>query len=185
MPAGDVSEFDRILDGCIAENRVHQNALYRIYYPYGMSIAIRYVDSEQEAISVLNDAFLKAFTNIKRFDRQKSFKPWFRRIVINAAINFLRQQKRFSREAGYDDSLIHPTTENILSRIHYKELIAMVQSLSSSYRTVFNLYVIDGFKHKEIAEKMGISEGTSKSNLTRAKAKLKEMIAKELNTRHV
>lgn len=178
-------EFRQIILGCRKHKRDSQNALYRLYYPYGMSIGIRYVDSETEAISVVNDGFLKVFRHIKRYDLAQPFKPWFRKILVNTAINHLKKQQKFKLEVSMENAKEVPTREEILSRIGYQELMAMIQSLSLAYRTVFNLYVIDGFKHEEIAEKLGISVSTSKSNLTRARAKLKELLEKKLNNPYV
>lgn len=178
-------DFQQIIQGCCKRDRSMQNALYRLFYAYGMSICIRYVENEPEAISVLNDGFLRVFRNIKKYDSAQPFKPWFRRIVINAAIDYVKSQKKFKMEMSMEEAKNMPTREDILSRINYKELMAMVQSLSAAYRTVFNMYVIDGFKHEEIAEILGISVGTSKSNLMRARAKLQELLNNKLDGRYV
>ncbi len=179
------TDFNQIIQGCCKRDRSSQNALYRLFYPYGMSICIRYVDSEAEAISVVNDGFLKVFRNIKKFNLEQPFKPWFRKIVVNTAINHVKKQKKFKMEISMEEAKNIPAGEDILSHIGYKELMAMVQSLSASYRTVFNMYVIDGFKHLEIAEKLGISVSTSKSNLTRARAKLQELVTAKLDNPYV
>ncbi|MCB0630820.1 MAG: RNA polymerase sigma factor [Saprospiraceae bacterium] len=179
------AEFQQIIQGCRRQDRSSQNALYRLFYPYGMSICIRYTGSESEAISMLNDGFLKVFRHIKQYDTQQPFKPWFRRIVINTAINQIKKDKKFKMEVRMEEAKHLPSEEDILSRIGYKELMEMVQSLSAAYRTVFNMYVIDGFKHQEIADSLGISIATSKSNLVRARARLKEMLAVKLSDPHV
>jgi len=141
-----------------------------------MSICIRYVNSESEALIVLNEGFLKIFQNIKKYDLEKSFKPWFRKIVVNTALSHLKRQKKYNMEVNIDKAANVPTNEDILSKISYKELTAMIQTLSSAYRTVFNMYVIDGFKHEEIAKQLGITVSTSKSNLARARVKLKDLV---------
>lgn len=179
------TEFGQIIQGCRQQDRSSQNALYRLFYPYGMSICIRYAGSEAEAISMLNDGFLKVFRHIKKFDTEQPFKPWFRKIVINTAINQIKKDKRFKKEVGMDEARHLPASEDILSRIGYKELMEMVQSLSTAYRTVFNMYVIDGFKHQEIADSLGISVATSKSNLVRARTKLKDMLTAKLDNPYV
>ena len=145
-----------------------------------MSICIRYVSEKEEAQAILNDGFLKVFLNIKRFDKAQPFKPWLRRILINTALNHIKKQQKFKMEVGMEEANQIPGREEILSRLSYQEIIGMVQELSTAYRTVFNLYVIDGFKHEEIAKKLGISVGTSKSNLTRARAKLKELVSQKM-----
>ncbi len=179
------TEFLQIIQGCRKQARSSQNAMYRLYYGYGMSICIRYVKSEFDARSVLNEGFLKVFRNINKYDIEHPFKPWFRRILVNTAINYLKKQRKFKMEISLEEANNHATREDILSRISYKELMEMVQSLSTAYRTVFNMYVIDGFKHEEIAKLLGISISTSKSNLTRARAKLQQLITNKLGSPYV
>ena len=184
MPSETASDLLPIILGCRKRQRSSQHELYKRFYAYGMSITIRYADSEDEAIQVLNDSFMKVFRHIKKYHTEKPFKPWFRQIVVNTAINHIRKQEKFKREVQMDEAKNISTGEDILSRISYQELMGMVQSLTSAYRTVFNMYVIDGFKHEEIAEALGISVGTSKSNLSKARNKLREMIQKNINTRY-
>ncbi|MEZ4688599.1 MAG: RNA polymerase sigma factor [Bacteroidia bacterium] len=174
-----------IIKGCRKGNRNSQNLLYRAFYAYGMSICIRYANSENEAISILNDGFLKVFKHIKKYDPERSFKPWFRQIVVNTAINHVTRQKKFRREVNMEEANKIPSGEDILSMISYRELMEVVQSLSLVYRTVFNMYVIDGFKHEEIAQKLGISESTSKSNLSRARKRLQFLISQKLGQHYV
>lgn len=172
-------KFDQVIKGCRQQKRNSQNRLYRLFYAYGMSICIRYVDSEDVAISLLNEGFLKVFRNIKKYNPDKPFKPWFRKILVNTAINHIKKEKKFKLEVEMDEAKNVPQKEDALSQIAYKELIILVKSLSTAYRTVFNLYVIDGFKHHEISDKLGISVATSKSNLSRARAKLRELLHEE------
>jgi RNA polymerase sigma-70 factor (ECF subfamily) len=168
------------MDGCREKRRNSQKQLYEHYYAYGMSVSLRYTRNEQDAIEVLNDCFLKVFKHIKTFDTDKPFKPWFRRILINTALNHIKKNERIKLQDTMDNNMNLFSAEDIISRINYEELIEMVQNLSAAYKTVFNLYVIDGFKHEEIANMLGISVGTSKSNLFKAKAKLKEQITNTL-----
>ena len=177
-------EFEQILAGCRQRDRRCQQLLYQQYYAYGMGVCFRYVESEQEAISVLNEGFLKVFLNIKKFNSALPFKPWFRKILVNTAINYIKRQNKFKMEVSMETARQVPDREEILSRISYRELMEVVQSLSTAYRTVFNMYVIDGFKHEEIAKQLGITVSTSKSNLTRARARLQELIINKLNTRY-
>jgi RNA polymerase sigma-70 factor (ECF subfamily) len=175
------ADIEQILAGCCQQERSSQHALYRLYYAYGMSVCIRYADNEQEAVSILNEGFLKVFQNIKKFDQKLPFKPWFRTILVNTAINHIKKHQKFKMEVNMEEARQVPDREDILSRISYRELMAIVQSLSHAYRTVFNMYVIDGFKHEEIAQHLGITVSTSKSNLTRARARLQELVMKKLN----
>ena len=172
--------LEKIIDGCMKWHRDSQRLLYKEFYSYGMSITFRYVKNESDAETVVNDTFLKVFNNIKKFDRNQAFKPWFRRILVNTSINYLKKHNRLAYSADLLEVQNMADKETILSNISYKELIKMVNSLSQAYSTVFNMFVIDGFKHDEIAEKLGISVGTSKSNLSKARAKLKVLIEQQL-----
>ncbi len=145
-----------------------------------MSITLRYADSREQAAEILNDAFMKVFTNIGKYDMDRPFKPWLRRIIVNTAINHYHkhanEQKMVDLELAEDKA---SKQQNVLSGISYDEIIDMVQQLSPAYRTVFNLYVIEGFKHKEIADMLGIAVGTSKSNLSKAKKNLQSIVEKK------
>lgn len=182
MSLNNETKFQQIIQGCCQRHRSSQNDLYRLFYPYGMSICMRYVNNESEAISIVNDGFLKVFRNVKKYDLEKPFKPWFRKILVNTAINQIKKQKKFKMEVSMDEAKNISTREDALSRIGYQELMVMVQSLSLAYRTVFNMYVIDGFKHQEIADKLGITVSTSKSNLTRARAKLQTLVSAKIQS---
>lgn len=133
-----------------------------------MSICLRYSDDREEAAELLNEAFMKIFTNLKKFDLTKPFIPWLRKILINTCINNFRRKKiELTSELENDHG--HQASDDILSGISYREILDMIRKLSPAYRAVFNLYVIEGYKHEEIAELLNISVGTSKSNLAKAK----------------
>lgn len=172
--------LETIIAGCIKWDRRSQRQLYKIFYPYGMSIAIRYMKDEAEAELVVNDSFLKVYNKIESYNRHQDFKPWFRKILVNTSINHLKKNKKLVMKTNLSEIEHLADRENILSSLSYKDLVNMVQSLSHAYSTVFNMYVIDGFKHEEIAQKLGISVGTSKSNLSKARAKLKTLIEEQL-----
>lgn len=173
--------FNKTIKGCRKRDRESQRELYEMFYGYGMSITLRYADSREEAVTILNDSFMKVFDNIRKYDTGRPFKPWLRKIIVNTAINHFHRSKKIR------DRIKHETAEEeiadremILSGISYLEIVSMVQQLTPAYRTVFNLYVIEGYKHREIAEKLGISEGTSKSNLAKAKQNLRVILEKNL-----
>lgn len=152
-----------------------------MYYAYGMSITLRYTDTRNQGAQILNDAFLKVFENIKSYDPKRPFKPWFRRIVVNTAINYYHKTKREkSRNLVEFSEEMSPENEQIISGISFNELIELVQQLSPVYKMVFNLHVIEGFTHEEIAEKLDIAVGTSKSNLFKAKKNLRALLEKSL-----
>ncbi len=175
------SLFDEILKGCRKRQRKSQKELYKMFYAYGMSITLRYSRSENEAISILNDAFMKVFDNIKSFDSNRPFKPWLRRIIINTAINqYHKNSSQFHQLVTIENGQEFKNEEMITSNITYKEIIRLIQNLPPAYRTVFNLFVIEGYKHKEIAGILGITTGTSKSNLFKAKKLLQKNLEKIL-----
>jgi len=173
-------EIRNVLMGCAQRKRSSQKALYERFYPYAMSISVRYIKDQQLAEQAVNDSYMKVFKNINKFDFNKPFKPWFRQILVNTSIDYLNKKNKLKMDTEISEANQIPDREDILSSISYKELISLVHSLSDAYRTIFNMYVIDGFKHKEIASKLGISIGTSKSNLNKARKKLKVMIAEHL-----
>ena len=141
-----------------------------------MSICLRYADNRDEASLILNDGFMKIFSFLKQFDLTRPLKPWLRKIMVNTSINHYKEKQRMiqSEEIGQGEN--ESETENIISGISYQEIIGMLQKLSPAYRTVFNLYVIEGYKHEEIAKMLGITVGTSKSNLFKAKDQLKKIL---------
>ena len=156
-----------------------------MFYGYGMSICLRYTDTRDEAAEVLNDGFMKIFQNIKKFELNRPFKPWLRKIMVNTSINFYHKKQREIQAEELDVARRKSDGETILSTINYKEIVGMLRQLPPSYRTAFNLYVIEGYKHEEIAELLGISIGTSKSNLFKAKEQLKRILNNYFETEDV
>ena len=173
--------INEIIKGCRKRQRDSQEELYKMFYAYGMSITLRYADSRDQAAAILNDAFMKVFTNIGKYDASRDFKPWLRKIIVNTAINHFHKNKVKWEWVELDTNRhFMENSESIISGISYKEIIEMVRELSPAYRTVFNLHVIEGFKHKEIAKMLDISVGTSKSNLYKAKQNLRDILEKNL-----
>ncbi len=165
-----------LLDGCLRGDRKCQELLYQQFYGYAMSICMRYARSRDEALEILNDGFLKVFTRTARYDPERSFKGWLRRILINTALDHYRQQVKHYYHEDTAEAVAAPVEASAISEMSHAELIGLIARLSPAYRLVFNLYVIDGFTHEEIAQQLGISAGTSKSNLARARMHLKEMV---------
>jgi RNA polymerase sigma factor (sigma-70 family) len=171
-------EAELLLSGCLKGDREAQRKLYKLFFGYAMSICLRYSKDAEEAREVLNDGFLKVFTKLDHYDPQRSLKGWIRRIMINTALdNYRHNLKHYYL---LDIKTAEPAAEpfDVLQQINYDYLVRLVQKLSPAYRTVFSLHVIDGHTHEEIAEMLGISIGTSKSNLSKARAHLKEAIEK-------
>jgi len=169
------------IQGCVREDRSAQKELYGHFYALAMGICLRYANNKIDAASILNDGFYKVFLHIKRYDATKPFNAWISRIMTNAAIDFYRANLRFMNS---EDILEHEYLQSdhfIYDTLNYQDLLKMVQSLSPAYRTVFNLYAIEGYTHEEIAQMLNISIGASKSNLFKARGKLMEMLRVTLN----
>jgi RNA polymerase sigma-70 factor (ECF subfamily) len=166
----------KLIQGCIRGERVSQKLLYEEFFGYALSICIRYCKSKDEAYEILNDGFLKVFTKINMYDADKPFKFWLRRIMINTSLDHYRRNLKFYNHQDLDELNNVSVNASIIQDLAYEEIIDKIQMLPPSYRMVFNLSVIDGYKHEEIAEKLGISVGTSKSHLFKAREKLKVML---------
>ena len=164
-----------LVKGCLENDRKSQRNLYQDFYGYGLSICLRYSENRDEAVELLNEAFMKVFKNLKKFDLSKPFKPWLRTILINTCINNFRK-KKLDFNTGLEEADNQAVAENILSGISYQEILDMIRKLSPAYRAVFNLHVIEGYKHDEIAEMLNISVGASKSNLFKAKKHLRVIL---------
>ncbi len=176
----DISE---IIKGCILWNSAAQEELYKLYSKKMYWTCLYYSKDQTEAEDVLQEGFVKVFNNIKQFDNKGSFEGWMKRIMINTALERHRKKKFLYTvediseyesnidENKYDDN-------NISSQISEQELLKMIQELTPQYRMVFNLYAVEGYSHAEIADKLNISEGTSKSNLARARQILQEKVKK-------
>lgn len=167
---------DRLLQGCLEQNRSSQKALYRQYFGYSMSICLRYSPNREEAVEIVNDGFMKVFTRIGTYDPKRSFKSWLGKIMVNTAIDHYRANHKHFHHDGLESALDRESPVSVIDKISYDELISLVQQLPASYRTVFNLHVVDGYKHEEIAEMLSVSVGTSKSNLFKARELLKTKI---------
>jgi RNA polymerase sigma factor (sigma-70 family) len=137
---------------------------------------MRYADNRDEAAEILNDGFMKIFNNLTKFDFSRPFAPWLKKILVNTAINHYHQKERIIQTQELESLQHESDSEKILSGISYDEVVALLQKLSPAYRTVFNLHVMEGYSHEEIAEMLNISAGTSKSNLFKAKQQLKKML---------
>lgn len=166
-----------VIEGCRKGEERSQMELYRQYYSYGMGICLRYARKRELAVEMLNDGFLKVFTKIKQYDPEQAFRPWLRKILVNAAIDHYRKYHR-----DQDDELptVRPSGTSYneaLDNLAFEDLLEIMQALPPGYRMVFNLYVVEGLTHPEIAKRLKISVGTSKSNLSKARLKIKELLS--------
>ncbi|NQX40904.1 RNA polymerase sigma-70 factor, ECF subfamily [Pedobacter steynii] len=169
--------MQEIIKGCIRKDRSSQYLLYKELYSYCMGICKRYAVNDADAAEVLNNAFLKAFNHIEKYDPSKPFKAWMAKITANTAIDHYRMKLRFSDHDDINEHVHIGQGAAVYDQLAYDDLLSLIQTLSPAYRIVFNLYAIDGYSHEEIAETLNISTGTSKSNLFRARQKLQEMLA--------
>lgn len=164
-----------LVEGCQAGNAAAQQALYHRYHRKMYGVCLRYTSDRDDAQDVLQEGFIKVFSKIGNFAGRGSLEGWIRRIMVHQAIEHYRKRSRYFMvdiDEAYDVGLA-PSTLEALSR---EEILALVQSLPPGYRTVFNLYVVEGYSHEEIGELLNIAAGTSKSQLSRAKSLLREMI---------
>lgn len=151
--------------------------------PKMFGVCLRYSKSRGEAEEILQEGFIRVFEFIHQYNFAGSFEGWVRKIMVNCALQKYRSKKQMHAVVNIDSTSVEPiSNEEILSRIGTKELLQMVQQLSPGYRMVFNLYVFEGMKHREIAEHLGISEGTSKSNLSDARAFLQKAVHKSIRS---
>ncbi|UFH54854.1 RNA polymerase sigma factor [Spirosoma sp. KNUC1025] len=180
--APNIPALTDLLAGCLRNQRQSQELLYRQFYGYAMSICLRYVPTREGALEVLNDGFLKVFTRLDQYDPAQPFKGWLRRILINTAVDHYRQEVRhhYHEDIEQAEKTIVSESVDAFSQLAHEDLLALIQRLSPAYRMVFNLYVIDGFTHEEIAGQLGISIGASKSNLARARENLR-LLLKQIN----
>tara|TARA_Y100001934_G_C12338255_1_gene768734 strand:+ start:726 stop:1277 length:552 start_codon:yes stop_codon:yes gene_type:complete len=169
-----------LLEGCIRGERKAQYELYKLCYGILMAVCFRYERNKEDAEFLLNKAFLKILNNLESYSSSVPFEAWIRRITINTAIDEYRKSQRskvdYVEEPMQLASLSEMDYNEAEKRFDAEELLALVQKLPPVSQKVFNLYIIDGYNHKEIAEKLGMSEGTSKWHLSSARKKLQEMM---------
>ncbi len=172
------TKLNQIIEGCRRRDRVSQHALYELYYSFALSVGRRYVATTDAGREVVNDAFFRVFTKIENYDSAQPFQAWLRKVVVYSAIDHFRKYQRSNlplddlelAEQAADDG------HDVLDWLSSDELLAHVQQLPPSYRLAINMFAIEGYEHHEIAGMLGISVGASKSNLFKARAKLKEIM---------
>ena len=176
----NTSRLNVIIEGCRRQDRALQKELYQLFYQYTLSVCLNYSGKIEEAREVVNDVFLKVFDKIDQYNPSQPFKPWLNRIAVYTAIDYYR--KHIKNELPTADlSLIPdiPDSLEIFAKISAEELRSLVQQLSPACRAAINLYAIEGYDHSEIASMLGISVGTSKSNLFKARDKLRVLIQEQ------
>lgn len=164
-----------LIKGCIEGDRRMQKELYDRFSPKMYAVCLRYMGNADDAQDILQEGFIKIYKNLERFRGDGSFEGWVRRIFVNTAIEQIRK-KKMDLSLTEKEETIEYKSVSAVDNINEKDLLKIVSGLSPGYRSVFNMYVVEGFSHKEIGELLGISEGTSKSQLARARMILQERI---------
>lgn len=177
-----------LVDSCIAGNRKSQEVLYKTFYGKMLVVCMRYSRNKEEAQDILHDGLIKVFMKLKSYEHKGSFEGWIRRIIVNVAIDYVRTRKDFYIKEDQEfliDDLVddNDSSQEVekIRRMRAETIIELMQKLSPAYRMVFNLFAVENMQHKEIAETLNISIGTSKSNLAKAKVKLKELVEQHRN----
>lgn len=175
-----MTEFE-LIEACKMHDRKAQQLFFDRYSPFLFGVCKRYVRNREDAEEVLGEAFYKVLTNIHFFKNEGSFEGWMRRITVNEALMFLRKQHNFNLTVEFDPNLdAEMDTPTAVDELAAKDILILLDALPTGYRTVFNLYAVEGYKHREIADTLGISINTSKSQLILAKKRLQELL-EEMN----
>ena len=165
-----------MLAGCIRNNAAAQEALYNRFSPRMLGVCYRFAKNREDAEDMLQEGFIKVFRKMDSYRGDGSFEGWMRRIFVNTAIEHFRRKRYLMPVTEREENTIEGKYNSVLDDLGAKDILALVQELSPGYRTVFNMYVVEGYTHREIADMLGISEGTSKSQLSRAKVILQDMV---------
>ena len=167
-----------VLEGCLKNDRRAQESLYKQFYGSMMAICMRYTRNEEDALEVLHNGFLKVFKHLATYDAAKaSLYTWIKTIMVNSAIDFIRSKQKFRNQVELKETHEGGSIDNeAIQRIGAGELLRLVQQLPTATQTVFNLYIIEGYNHREIGSILGISDGTSKWHLSEARRLLKKLL---------
>jgi RNA polymerase sigma-70 factor (ECF subfamily) len=175
--ANNIQDYSEIIEGCKNNTRKFQEKLYQSFCGKMFAVCMRYAHSHHDAEDIMQEGFIKVFKNIAQYRGEGSFEGWIRRIFVHTAIELYRKNSKMFPIVELTPTRVVPNVDaTAIDTMSLNELLKMVQNLSAGYRTVFNLYAIEGFTHKEIGDMLGISEGTSKSQMSRARLLLQKMI---------
>ena len=170
------SEND-LIQGCLKGDRSAQKCLYELYSSKMYALAYRYARDPMDSEDILVTSFTKVFDKIGQFKQEGSFEGWIRRIVVNEALTHIRKSRSMYLETDLEEADREPDYSQLADHLEEEDLMNMIKELPTGYRIVFNMYALDGYSHKEIADHLGISENTSKSQLSRARTYLQKMLA--------
>ncbi|MCB0772788.1 MAG: sigma-70 family RNA polymerase sigma factor [Flavobacteriales bacterium] len=176
---------EQMVAGCLSGDRIAQKALYQAYARKMMSICMRYAPNREQAQDILQDGFVKVFQKMDHYRGEGPLGGWIARTMVNTALDHLRRNKPFEHSQDLTEAEhLHAVDERSIGAMSADEILALIQQLPSGYRTVFNLFAVEGYPHKEIGEMLGISENTSKSQFMKARAYLRKLLPKETVEMH-
>lgn len=165
-----------LIEACVARERWAQQKLYQEYYSKMMGVCMRYANNDDDALDILHEGFIKVFKHVASYQPGTSLTAWIRRIMVNTAIDYYRKTIRRRTEDIETAYNLSSSDADAISQCSEKDILAAVKKLTPAYRAVFNMYVIEGFSHKEIADQLEITESTSRSNLVKARLKLQAIL---------
>lgn len=183
MAVQNQTDLSEVIRGCCENKSRAQSILYKELYGLAMNTAMRYSRDEDDAANIVTAGFVKMFRNIKSFDAGKgSIHGWLKKIIINEALDFLKVRQKFSRYEEVEESAVAIADSGMTEKLGAEELLELTRMLPLTTQTVFNMYVLEGFTHREIASILGISDGTSKWHLNQARKLLQQEIINLSNT---
>lgn len=180
-PSNQIFLETDLIQGCIEGDRQMQELLYKKFSSRMYGVCLRYAGNAEDANDILQEGFIKVFKNLSKYRHEGSFEGWIRRIFVNTSIEHFRKKVKLYNVTEVQENTIEDKELDALDKLAVKDIINIVNELSPGYKAVFNMHVIDGYSHKEIADILGITEGTSKSQLARAKGVLKKLIESRFN----
>lgn len=178
-PITESEKIRELLEGCKRNDRKSQELLYKQFFGFAMGICLRYSKSREEALEILNDAFLKVFTKLDAYDFVRPFPSWLKRIIVNTAIDKYRSQNKHYFHLDIDEAFnVNDNEEKANEKLAYEDILKLLNKLPKNFQLNFNLFIIEGYSHEEIGKMLNISPGTSKSNVSRAREILRNLLKK-------
>lgn len=173
MSKPPVISEEELIQKCKQGHLPHQEKLYKHFYGYAMGVGLRYLDDRDDALEVVNDAFIKVFKSIGSFKNEQNFKPWLRKIVVNTALDRRRKDLKLQNQIDLDQAISVSAPPKAVDDLNAQDILKLLNALPYMQKSVFNMYEIDGYSHEEIGEMLDISASSSRVNLSRAKEKLR------------
>jgi len=179
-----LDDLDDVIRGCLRKVEKSQEMLYKKFFGYALSVAMIYTNQRNDALEVVDDSFVKVFSEIGKYNPSQPFEGWLRKIVINTSIDYFRRNQKRNLMVDAETQHIHDHSPNAISNLTALEIIELLNRLPKDHKKVFCLYEVDGFSHVEIARQLDISESSSRVYLTRAKKQLRELFPVYFNANH-